>query len=194
MNIDPNGEFFFSLLASIGIGMLIGGIAGAISAAIAGEDVVAGLVSGAVSGAIITVGIGLALAAGPGGIVVAAAAGFLGGFAGDSINQGMSDGWDGYNLNHALAVGGITAVFSVATFGLMSFVYSNSVGASEKIVDTALKFTERAVASLGLSAETVFMAFTVGAGLTLASNLANLLFPKEDAIVIDAIAGCDGKA
>ena len=52
MNVDPNGKFFFTFLAAVGIGALFGAVDGGITAVMSGQDFWTGFAAGAIGGAI----------------------------------------------------------------------------------------------------------------------------------------------
>ncbi|MBU1093797.1 MAG: hypothetical protein KKH01_04995 [Firmicutes bacterium] len=192
MNIDPHGKSFLAILGTVAIGAFIGGFAGAVSAAINGDDIFAGFCSGAVAGAIISVGIAMAVVLGPvAGGALATGAGFVGGYLGDVVSQGMTKGWDKINGNHALVVGAVAALVTLGSFGIMSYIVRSTPSLFKGVTDTTLNLLSRLNTSLSLNTTTAFLAVTYGAVGSFVNSLSNLLFDDNNEIVIDLYAGCD---
>ena len=192
MHVDPNGKSFLTILGTVAIGALIGGVSGAIAAAINGDDIFAGFCSGAVAGAIISVGIAMAVVLGPvAGGAFATGAGFVGGYLGDVVSQGMTKGWDKINGNHALAVGAVTALVTLGSFGIMSYIVRSTPSLFKGVTDTTVNLLSRLNTSLSLNATTAFLAVTYGAVGSFVNSLSNLLVDDNNEIFIDLYAGCD---
>jgi len=192
MYLDPSGESFIAILGTLALAAVIGGIIGGLTAALNGDDVVAGIASGALSGAIATIGIAVALTLGPtAGILVSASAGFFGGFLGDIVNQGIDNGWDDINYNHALAVGTVSGTFALLTYGTMSYLYNTTPSVFGNITNSALPYLTRLGNSLSLSAVGYYIAVTYGALYNTFSSLLSLGINEKGEIIVDAYAGCD---
>lgn len=191
MYVDPSGDF--AILATILIGTLIGGLIGGVTAAINGDNILAGLAGGAFSGALLTVGMAMALATGGlGGLAISGVFGFAGGATGDIINQGISNNWDNVDFNHAAIVGGVTAVFTIGTFGLMSLA-SNSAGAFEGVVNKSLSWTLRVNNALRLSPESFIATTMICSPISVSNSLVNLAINIHDSrnqkLLFDNITG-----
>ena len=176
MHVDPSGKSFLAILGTV-LCAAVGGFVGA------------------VAGAIISVGLATAIALGPvvGG-VVATGSGFMGGYAGDVVSQGMTKGWDKINGNHALAVGGVTALITLGSFGIMSYIARSTPSLFGNMVNRTIPIMTRVNNSLSLTATTAFLALTYGATGSLLNSVANLLVDENEENqenIIDIIAGCD---
>jgi len=192
MYLDPSGDSFIAILGTIALSAAIGAVIGGIIAAINGDDILAGMASGAISAVIVTVGVAFALTLGPvAGVLVSAASGFGGGFLSDYVNQGMNNGWDNIDYNHAISVGTVTGVFSLLTFGTMSYITSSTPSVFSGITDTTLAYHSRLNSSLSISPASYYLATTYGAIYTAFNSLLNLGLNEEGEIVIDGYAGCD---
>jgi hypothetical protein len=193
MYTDPNGKSFIGILGTILLGATIGAVVGAVVAAINGDDMFAGFVSGAVSGAIITASVAISLASGPLGPPICDAGAFLGGYLGDYGNQGMNNGWNNIDRNHALIAGGITAIISLATFGIMSHALIASPEIFGNVTSQSLSFLSRLNASLSINVYAYYIAVTYGVIATILNTLLNSIFDSNGGesgeIVIDAVAG-----
>ncbi len=180
MHIDPTGDAFLGVLSTLLTGALIGGVVGILSAAINGDDLLAGLLSGALSGAISTVGIAFAVATGGlVGLAISGVSGFLAGGSSSILNQGMTTGWDKIDYEKARNVGLITSIASSASFGLISFIANNSVGAYEKIIDKSLSLGTRIGHAMNISAESFMTAMFVDLPITTVSSLGILLSNRK---------------
>ena len=188
---DPSGKFFLAILGTMAVGALVGAIAGGVVAIVNGDDFWAGVAGGAVSGAICTLGVAVAVATGGiGGFAIAAAIGFAGGASGDIMSQGIEKGWDNIDPIEAMKVGAITALASVATFGLTSFIASMSTTGFEQVVNKSINIGSRIVQSLTPSFESIFIALGVGFPFSIATSEATSVIANNNGeIYIDAIAG-----
>ena len=109
--IDPKGEFFNTIVGAIG-----GAIGGYIGALVNGDDPVAGAKIGALTGAVAGLAVDIAIATGGvGGVVIAAAGGFIAGGA-DSI---LNDKANHREIDYGSAAlsASIGAVANVLSFG-----------------------------------------------------------------------------
>lgn len=192
MYLDPSGKSFIAILGTIVLAAIIGAIIGGVTAAINGDDIGAGMASGAISAVIVTVGVAVSLTLSPvAGVIVSAGAGFTGGYISDIVNQGMKNGWDNIDLNHAVSVGIITSAVSLLTFGTMSYITNSTPSYFSGITNTALPYLSRLNSSLSISTASFCVAITYGAIYTTLNSLLNLGLNEEGEIVIDGYAGCD---
>lgn len=194
--IDPSGESFS--VVTILFGAAIGAVIGAITAKLNGEDVSAGFFSGFASGAILTVGVALAVI--PGGILglgISGFFGFAGGTLGDVINQGISKGWNSVDKDHAYMIGGVTALFSMLTFGLVNIAMRGSAELFGDIFSKSLNISARIGQSLNLSIESIIITSTIAAPLVLANAYGNIfasyLYNDHGGFKYDLVAGCSSR-
>jgi RHS repeat-associated protein len=120
--IDSEGNF-----ASTILGGLFGGLIGGISAVARGDNFWAGAAHGAVVGAAVGLMVDIAVTTGGiGGLAIAAGGGFAIGTTGDVASQMIFEDkrLSEVDVEHAVVVGGITALTSVAAFGFGSVVNS----------------------------------------------------------------------
>ena len=182
MNVDPNGKFFFTILsifASLAMGALIGGIAGGIAAVSTGQNFWAGFAGGAVSGLISTIGMGIALVTGGiGGLVIAGGAGFVAGFSGNIIQQGISNGWNDIDLSSAINSGIISAVVNVVTFGVMNFTMRESIGLFDNIFDKSIPYLTRTVNAFKISFEAIIATGMFSLPMTIVNSIFEIVYPQ----------------
>jgi len=194
MYLDPSGESFIGILATIGLGALIGGISGFIAAAINGDDLGAGFLSGAISGAIIAVGLAISLALpAAGGVIVSSISGFLGGATGDIFNQAWNNGWDNVDLLHAAGVGALSAVFTLGSFGCLNHIYRTTPSLFGSITNSSLSLFSRMGSSLSMSVATFYIGLTYGTISTFTNAIFNLTIQdsvSDDEASIDIDAYC----
>jgi hypothetical protein len=159
MKTDSSGYFAItaSLIAGIVFSMLIGGlISGGLAAATAAftteQNIGAAFWGGFVSGAIMSLGGSVALGLGPWGVLVAAGSGFLGGFLGNLVEQGISGrnvpNKSATNWNDALNAGVLYAIINTITFGIFRFY--GWVGA-EELLPIGGTILERVISSLSFN-------------------------------------------
>jgi len=192
MYLDPSGDSFMAILGTVTLAAIIGGLIGGLTAAINEDDIAAGIVSGAISSVIVTVGVATALTLGPvAGVIASAGLGFLGGFAGDIVNQWMTIGLKNVDYTHAYAVGAVTGVISLLTFGFMSYITGSTPYLFSKITDTSLSYLSRLNSSLSLNTLSFYLALTYGVIFTAVNTLLNIGINEEGEVIIDGYAGCD---
>ena len=186
MYLDPSGESFIGILATLVLGTVIGGISGFIAALINGDDLVAGFWSGFISGVIITTGVAIALTL-PfiAGVVVSTFFGFVGGFTGDILNQGISNNWTKIDTNHALGVGFVTGLVTLFSFGISSYIYRSTPYLFKNVLDKTLSFTTRLNNSLSMNVHSFYLILTYGSIGSVSNSVLNLLVQNNDEINIE---------
>jgi len=154
-NYDPSGNIFISVLATIALGALIGGGVGLFTALATGGCPKAGLLSGMATGVISTLGMGLAIATGGiAGLAVAGVFGFVSGFSGSAINQGISNGWSNIDWQLAREIGYLGMATSLVLYGTTSaFMRLEGGDLFAQIFDKGTSFLSRAGHALGMSYE-----------------------------------------
>jgi hypothetical protein len=193
MYLDPSGESFIAILGTVFLGAVIGGISGFIAAAINGDDLGAGFFSGAISGAIIATGLAIALAL-PlvGGVVASSFAGFVGGTFDDILNQKWNgNSWSNIDWLHAVGVGGLTALFTLGSFGCFSHIYRSTPSVFGSITNASTSLSSRIGSSLSINVATFYLGITYGFISTFSNAIFNLIVRdpisnQEAAIVIDS--------
>ena len=182
MNVDANGAFFltlFSVLASLVIGAVIGGIAGGITAVATGQDFWAGFAGGVVSGFISTLGVGLAIVTGgAGGLLIAGVAGFVAGFSGSIIQQGISVGWNNIDYKSAITSGAFSAIANILTFGFTNFAMRGTVGLFDDIFDKAIPYLTRVISALKISFEAIFATGMFSMPMTMVNSITEIVFSR----------------
>ncbi len=119
MNVDPNGNFFISLII---FGALLGGWLGAIKAAQNNDNILTGFLFGAIVG-----GIGAAILPASSTGLGAFAAGFGFGFGTDVLEQMIVGGksFGDVNLIDSLKSGAISGIFNVFSFGIKNSILNS---------------------------------------------------------------------
>lgn len=132
MCVDPNGQFFFTLLSiicAVSICAAVSGVVGGIAEVVNGGSFWNGFVGGAITGAISAIGIAAGLATGGLlGVALAGAIGFAGGMAGNAVQQGISKGWDNIDVGELIFSGIVSGALNVVSFGITSCI-AKGVGA-----------------------------------------------------------------
>lgn len=196
MYVDPSGESFLAILGTLAIAAAVGAIVGGALALINGEDIIAGVAGGAITSVLTTIGLSIALATGgSAGILISAGFGFVGGFSGDIVNQGISYGWDNIDRFHAAKVGVLNGTFAVLSFGTLNYIYRSSPSYFNGITSKSLPYLTRLGNALSISAPAYYLTITYGSIYSYFSTQIGMFIDKditsENQIVIDAYAGCD---
>lgn len=114
MNVDPNGTWFFTFLAILA-GLLLGGVISGVNSvmnASENEDKFGAFLGGFVNGVFSSLGVAIGVATGGvGGAIISTALGFIGGFAGDVINQAFS--YKEVDFMRAAFVGGVNGLVNL---------------------------------------------------------------------------------
>lgn len=172
MNIDPSGSSVVLFLLGLLVGTLIGAVNGALFSA--NEDIFAGFVSGALSGLLSTVGMGLALAAGPWGFLVAGIFGVVSAVAGNAVKQGIANGWEKINVGSVIVSGVIGAITGVALYGMSRIA---------EVVDQTLKFGAKFIEAISMSTISLAAAIMFTIPITVIQGIGEAIysaFTKEE--------------
>ena len=157
MYSDVTGHFaVLAIFATLLIGALVGGVVGGITAEIIGQDFWSGFAGGAISGVISTIGMALAVVTGGiGGLAIAGLFGFVAGFGGSVVQQGMEFGWRNIDMDNAVYSGILSAAINMITFGAMNFSLRDSLEMFGNFFDKSLSFGMRFVNALSISGPSV---------------------------------------
>lgn len=157
MNVDPTGHFwlaFWAIVGTLALGASISGFVNGIVDVATGGDFWGAFAGGVVSGLFTTIGLAFAIV--PGnlwGVLLASGFGYVAGFSGSVVQQGIDKGWENIDLASAAKSGGITAALSLVSFGCTNFVARNSYGVFDSVIDKTLKLSLRIISSFSISIE-----------------------------------------
>ena len=172
MYTDPSGKSVGLFLLGLLVGTLIGAVNGAIFSA--GEDILAGFASGALSGLISTIGMGLALAIGPWGFLVAGITGAVSAMAGNAVKQGMTIGWGNIKVGLMIVSGVLGAITGATLYGLSSLA---------EVVNPTLNFGKKFIQAISMSTISLVTTLIFTIPIIVAQGIGEAIysaFAKED--------------